>query len=73
LGVSDTEDRDKDNKTSLKEERVIDTEDRDKNNETGLQEERVIKILTTVLPYTRCSLLRFEYLPVVTTARITKF
>ena len=38
MGVSDTEDRDKDNKTSLKEERVIDTEDRDKNNETGLQE-----------------------------------
>ena len=39
LGVSDTEDRDKDNKTSLKEERVIDTEDRDKNNETGKREE----------------------------------
>ena len=44
MGVSDTEDRDKDNKTSLKEERVIDTEDRDKNNETGLQEGGVIEM-----------------------------
>ena len=42
LGVSDTEDRDKDNKTSLKEERVTNTEDRGKDNKTSLKEERVI-------------------------------
>ena len=47
MGVSDTEDRDKHNKTSLKEERVIDTEDRDKNNETGLQEGGGIEMSTT--------------------------
>ena len=56
MGVSDTEDRDKDNKTSLKEERVIDTEDRDKNNETGLQEGGGIEMSTTSASITRCTL-----------------
>ena len=41
---------------------VLDRGERDKNNETGLKEGGGIQILTTVL-HSRCSLLRFEYLP----------
>jgi len=43
---------------------VLDTRDRDKDNETGLKEGGVIKIEITVLPYTRCTLLRLKYLPI---------
>ena len=39
---------------------------RDKDNETGLKEGGVIEMSTTVLPYTRCSLLRFSILTTAT-------
>ena len=42
---------------------VLDREERDKYNKTGLKERRVIKISTTVLSITRCTLLRLNYLP----------
>ena len=41
---------------------VLDRGERDKNNEIGLEEGGVIEMSTTVL-HSRCSLLRFEYLP----------
>ena len=41
---------------------VLDRRERDKDNATGLKEGRVIKIETTVLPYTRCTLsIRFVF------------
>ena len=42
---------------------VLDRGEHDKDNETGLKEGRGIEISTTVLPYTRCTLLRLIYLP----------
>ena len=39
---------------------VLDREDRDKDNEICLKEGRAIEMSTTVLPYTRCSLLRLN-------------
>ena len=44
---------------------VLDRGERDKDNETGLKEGGLIEMSTTVLPYTRCSLLRFEYLRLI--------
>ena len=43
---------------------VLETGERDKDNETGLKEGEGIEMSTTVL-HSRCSLLRFEYLPMV--------
>ena len=41
---------------------VLDRGERDKDNETGLKEGGGIEMSTTLL-HSRCSLLRFEYLP----------
>ena len=41
---------------------ILDRGEREKYNETGLKEGGGIEMSTTVLPYTRCSLLRLKYL-----------
>ena len=42
---------------------VLDRGERDKDTETSLKEGGGIKMSTTVLPYTRCTLSSLKYLP----------